>query len=143
MRPVVSLPGTNPVLATLSAMRRTGAHLAVVVDEYGGTDGIVTLEDLVEELIGEVRDEHDLPDASPGTPGADDVLDAGLTLEDFGEVTGVELEDGDYETVAGFVIAQLGRFPEEGEQVEVEGAVLEVVRMAGHRVVEVAVRPHG
>jgi putative hemolysin len=139
-RPVLALPATNLVLPSVATMRQEGTHLAVVVDEYGGTDGIVTLEDLVEELIGEVRDEHDLPETSPATPGAEDVLDAGLTLEDFGEVTGVELEDGDYETVAGYVIARLGRFPDEGEQVEVEGAVLEVVRMSGHRLVEVAVR---
>lgn len=139
-RPVLALPATNLVLPSVATMRQEGTHLAVVVDEYGGTDGIVTLEDLVEELIGEVRDEHDLPDAEPASPGPDDVLDAGLTLEDFGEVTGVELEDGDYETVAGYVIARLGRFPDEGEQVEVEGAVLEVVRMSGHRLVEVAVR---
>jgi len=117
MRPVVQLPGTNAVLPTLSTMRRTGAHLAVVVDEYGGTDGIVTLEDLLEELVGDIVDEYDpVPDRVAG----DEDVDAGLTLEDFAERTGVTLPDGPYETVAGFVLARLGRIAAPGDVVDVE-----------------------
>ena len=116
-RPILSLPGTNAVLPTLSTMRRTGAHIAVVVDEYGGTDGIVTLEDLLEELVGDIVDEYDVPSDRP--VGAAE-LDAGLTLEEFAQRTGVELPDGPYETVAGYVLARLGHIPDVGEQVDVE-----------------------
>ncbi|QCB94413.1 hemolysin family protein [Cellulomonas shaoxiangyii] len=117
-RPIVSLPGTNAVLPTISLMRRTGSHMAVVVDEYGGTDGIVTLEDLLEELVGEIVDEYDpVPVARGG-----EAVDAGLTLEDFAERTGVTLPEGAYETVAGYVLAELGRIPVVGESVEVRDA---------------------
>lgn len=116
-RAIVSLPGTNAVLPTLSTMRRTGAHIALVVDEYGGTDGIVTLEDLLEELVGDIVDEYDPVPAR--VTGAEDV-DAGLTLEDFADRTGVVLPEGPYETVAGYVLARLGRIPAVGESVEVE-----------------------
>ena len=116
-RPIVQLPGTNAVLPTLSAMRRTGAHIAVVVDEYGGTDGIVTLEDLLEELVGDIVDEYD--PVPVGLAGASDV-DARLSLEDFAERTGVVLPDGPYETVAGYVLARLGHLARPGEAVEVE-----------------------
>ncbi|UZN04325.1 hemolysin family protein [Cellulomonas sp. S1-8] len=115
-RPIVSLPGTNAVLPTLSTMRRTGAHIAVVVDEYGGTDGIVTLEDLLEELVGDIVDEYD---HVPVRVAGDEDVDAGLTIEDFADRTGVVLPEGPYETVAGYVLAQLGRIPEPGEVVEV------------------------
>lgn len=136
-RPVLMLPSTNHLLPSVATMRQQGTHLAVVVDKYGGTDGIVTLEDLVEELIGDVRDEYD--EAEPVLAAGDVGLDAGMSLEDFARETGLELEDGDYETVAGFVIARLARFPVEHDVVELEGARLEVLRMAGHRVLRVAV----
>ncbi|MFC8193084.1 hemolysin family protein [Cellulomonas sp. NPDC057328] len=115
-RPIVSLPGTNAVLPTLSLMRRTGSHIAVVVDEYGGTDGIVTLEDLLEELVGDIVDEYD---PVPVSVAEGEAVDAGLTLEEFADRTGVTLPEGAYETVAGYVLAELGRIPDAGASVPV------------------------
>ncbi|MFN8193803.1 MAG: hemolysin family protein [Nocardioidaceae bacterium] len=145
-RPVLVLPGSKPVLPSVATMRERGTHLAVVVDEWGGTDGIVTLEDLVEELVGDIRDEYDT--GEPVLPVDLGRIDGGTTLEDFAELTGVMLEDGDYETVAGFVIARLGRIPDRGDAVDVEDALgrpgggrLEVAAMAGSRVTAVAFTP--
>jgi putative hemolysin len=115
-REVPMLPATNRVLPTVTQMRQDGIHLAVVIDEYGGTDGIVTLEDLVEELVGEIRDEYD-EESVDLTGGDASVVDARITIEEFADRTGVELEDGSYETVAGYVIAQLGRLPDVGDRV--------------------------
>jgi putative hemolysin len=140
-RDALMLPATNRVLPAVSTMRQAGTHLAVVVDEYGGTDGIVTLEDLVEELVGEIRDEYDAGEQEAESDGDRSCVDGGTTLQDFAEDTGIELEDGSYETVAGYVIARLGRIPEIGDTVEVDGHVLEVRAMAGPRVTKVAVRP--
>jgi len=99
---------------------RSGRHqIAVVVDEHGGTDGIVTFEDLLEELVGDIADEYDPP--APVLVDADgDTLDAGITIEEFAERTGVTLPNGPYETVAGFVVARLGRLAREGDEVRVE-----------------------
>ncbi|MET0908744.1 MAG: hemolysin family protein, partial [Ilumatobacteraceae bacterium] len=135
-RDIPVLPGTNRLLPAMAQMRRDGVHIALVVDEYGGTDGIVTLEDLVEELVGEIRDEYDLP----GEPGErqdirrDGLFDGGLNIEDFTEVTGVALADGSYETVAGFIIDQLGRMPAVGDNVQVDDATLSVAELDGHRI---------
>ena len=139
-REVLHLPGTNLVLPTVSTMRKDGTHLAVVVDEYGGTDGIVTLEDLVEEIVGDIRDEYDeRPGPTFDELGAGTVVDGGLTIEDFAETTGIALPDGDYETAAGYVIAQLGRVPDVGDSVEVGPARLEVAGMEARRVTRIAV----
>src|SRR3954470_2454876 len=116
-RPVTRLPGTARVLVALSEMRRGNQHLAIVVDEYGGTDGIVTLEDLIEEVIGEIYDEYDAqvaPDARE-LPGGPREVDGLLNLDDFFEVTHLRLPDGPYETAAGYVLAELGRLPQIGD----------------------------
>jgi putative hemolysin len=139
-REVLHLPGTNRVLPTVSIMRKVGTHLAVVVDEYGGTDGIVTLEDLVEEVVGDIRDEYDEPEPALDEAGAAPVIDAGLTIEDFAEETGIELPDGDYETAAGYVVARLGRLPDVGDGVDVGAVRLEVEEMDGRRVTRIAIR---
>ena len=98
------------MLSSLSEMRRERAHLAIVVDEYGGTAGIVTLEDLVEELIGEIRDEYDVEqDRATRLPGGDVEVDGLLNLDEFAEQTGIELPEGPYETAAGYVLAASAR----------------------------------
>jgi putative hemolysin len=139
-RDILVLPGTNRVLPSVSIMREAGTHLAVVVDEYGGTDGIVTLEDLVEEIVGDIQDEYDV-ERPDHTDGGSATVSGGLTIEDFAKETGVELADGDYETVAGYVIARLGRVPDVGDAVLVEGTRIEVAEMEGRRVTRVAVTP--
>ena len=138
VREVPFLPSTNRVLPTMTWMRSHGAHLAVVVDEYGGTDGIVTLEDLVEELVGDIRDEYDEPH-EPGHP--EDDVDAGLSIEEFTQRTGVELADGPYETAAGFVIDRLGRLGEHGDVVVVGQHELVVSGVEGRRITRLDVRP--
>jgi putative hemolysin len=139
-REVVLLPGTKRVLPSLSEMRRSGNHLAVIVDEYGGTAGIVTLEDLIEELIGEIRDEYDVDDDdAKRLRGGDLEVDGLLNLDDFAEATGRELPEGPYETVAGCLMATLKRVPRQGDAVEIEGMRLKVAKMDGRRVARVRV----
>jgi putative hemolysin len=138
-REILVVPRTNMVLPAVQLMRQTRTHLAVVVDEYGGTDGIVTLEDLVEELVGEIEDEYDAGRTSQTED--DPSIDGSLSLQDFEERTGLDLpDDGDYETVAGFVLARLGRIPDVGDEVAItDGASLEVQEMAGRRITRVRV----
>jgi magnesium and cobalt exporter, CNNM family len=142
-REVKRLPGTAAVLTVLSEMRRENQHLAIVVDEYGGTDGIVTLEDLIEEVIGEIYDEYDeevAPDAKQ-SPDAPREVDGLLNLDDFTEATGLELPEGPYETAAGYVLAALGRLPEVGDSIEVEGRRVEVLELDGRRIARLRVSP--
>jgi len=135
-RKVPFFPGSKAVIPALTEMRRRGQHLAIVVDEYGGTAGIVTLEDLVEELVGDIRDEYDEP-----TTAVASEVDGLLNLEDFADRTGVELPEGPYETVAGFVIARLGTLPSVGASVETEGCRLTVSAMDGRRIARIRVTP--
>ena len=134
-REVLRLPGSKKVIPTLTQMRAESAHMAIVVDEYGGTAGIITLEDLVEELIGDIRDEYDT-DESEGVikPDTDLVVDGLLNLDDFADETLIELPDGPYETAAGFIAAQLGRLPMVNDEVSVTGGKLTVIEMDGRRV---------
>ena len=112
VRPVKFLPISKTVLSSLSEMRRERAHLAVVVDDYGGTAGIVTLEDLVEELIGDIRDEYDTEQGQATTlRGGEVEVDGLLNLDEFAEQTGITLPEGPYETAAGYVLAVLGDLP--------------------------------
>jgi len=139
-REVKRLPGTAAVLTALSEMRRENQHLAIVIDEYGGTDGIVTLEDLIEEVIGEIYDEYDeeVAEEEQQADGPQEV-DGLLNLDDFTEATGLQLPEGPYETVAGFVLAELGRLPEIGDTIEVEGRTLTVLELDGRRIARLSV----
>ncbi|GAB2456044.1 hemolysin family protein [Xylanimonas ulmi] len=141
-RPIPFLPVTNRLLPSLSALRAQGAHIAIVVDEYGGTDGIVTLEDMVEELVGEIHDEYDVPEPEVlGESGGRRVVDARVTIEEFAEVTGVALADGPYETAAGYVVHQLGRLAQVGDRVAVDGHDLIVTDVVGRRITRLTIEP--
>jgi putative hemolysin len=120
-RPVLSMPDTVRVLRALNDMRRNSSHLAIVLDEYGGTAGIVTMEDLVEELVGDITDEFDVvaEDMVSAAPG-DLVIDGLTTLDEFAERTGMVLPEGPYDTLAGYFMAQLGQLPSLGDVVEAE-----------------------
>src|SRR5437588_7486495 len=134
-RPVKFLPISKTVLSSLSEMRRQRAHLAVVIDDYGGTAGIVTLEDLVEELIGDIRDEYDIEqDHATKLPAGDVEVDGLLNLDEFAEQTGIELPEGPYETAAGYVLAALGALPSVGDTVQVAGRTITVTELDGRRI---------
>ncbi|MDT7547423.1 MAG: magnesium and cobalt exporter, family [Actinomycetota bacterium] len=142
MRPVKMLPGTKKVLPAMSEMRREGFHLTIVIDEYGGTAGIATLEDLIEEVIGEIRDEYDVDSGDPLRIAGGNVLADGLlNLDEVYEQTGVRLPEGPYETLAGFIMANLGHVPRVGEAVEADGHRLTVTELDGRRVARVRVDP--
>ncbi len=151
VRPVIALPETVKILHALTEMRRTNSHLAIVRDEYGGTAGIVTIEDLVEELVGEIQDEYDVDHVSiVRLSGAVDV-DGLLTLEEFADRTGYELPEGPYDTVAGYWVAQRGELPDVGDSVQVTveqvaGGVsgtfdMTVTELDGRRAARITVRP--
>ena len=121
-------------------MRREGMHLAIVADEYGGTAGIVTMEDLVEELIGDIKDEYDVDEAETTVHRGGDVeVDGLLNLDDFEDETGVELPEGPYETVAGFLMQRLGRLPQAGDWVDFADRRITVREVEGRRVGRVLV----
>ncbi len=145
VREMPALPGTVEVLSALSRMRAGGHQIALVVDEYGGTDGIVTMEDLLEELVGEIYDEYDAAltvDDAVHRDGETSEVDGGLILQEASQQTGVELPDeGGYETVGGLVMALLGRIPEAGDSVTTEDAELTVVAMDDRRVARVRIEP--
>jgi len=141
-REVRQMPGTKRVLPAMSEMRREGHHLAIVVDEYGGTAGIVTLEDLIEEVIGDIRDEYDVTEGDPlEFRGGEIEADGLLNLDEVHEQTGVRLPEGPYETLAGYVMACLGHVPRVGEAVEVDGHRLEVSELDGRRAARIRVTP--
>lgn len=137
VRTIPYIPSTARVLPTLTRMRADGHHIAVVVDEYGGTDGLVTLEDLVEEVVGEIFDEYDA--AEMDAPGG--ALDGRLNLQDFEEATGLELPRGSSDTIAGFVTEQLGRLAVVGDAIEVPGATIQVTALDRRRIAGVRVTP--
>jgi putative hemolysin len=139
-RDVLTLPSTRHLLSALSDMRRQGSHLAIVMDEYGGTAGVVALEDLVEELVGDIKDEYDRgePETTRNLSG-DVEVDGLLNLDDFEDETRIELPDGPYETVAGFIVSRLGRLPCTGDVVEHDGNKLTVLELDGLRISRVRV----
>jgi CBS domain containing-hemolysin-like protein len=132
MRPPLFVPGTREVEDVLADMKRLKTHLAVVLDEYGGTAGLVTMEDLLEEIVGPIYDEYD-PQVKARPAGAPQ-LDGAMPISDFNTEYGEQLDDTDYTTIGGYVFGQLGRLPRPGDRVPAGRHVLEVVEMEGRRV---------
>src|SRR5438128_2486055 len=140
VRPAYVVPETKDLAALLTEFRRTNQHMAIVVDEYGGMEGIVTLEDLLEEIVGEIEDEFDLPDESVEQVDEDTIrIDGTFPIDDFNEQFQTELPAEDYHTVAGFVFGRLGRAAQAGDEVSHDGMVFRVEEVEGQRIGKLAV----
>jgi len=134
-RPAFVVPETKDLAALLADFRREKQHMAIVVDEYGVVDGIVTLEDLIEEIVGEIEDEFDLPDTSVERVDETHVrVDGSYTIDDFNEAFGAHLDQDDYHTLAGLVFGALGRAAEVGDEIFADGLRLGVLEVEGSRI---------
>ena len=135
VRPAYVVPETKDLAALLADFRREKLHMAIVVDEYGAMEGIVTLEDVLEEIVGEIEDEFDLPDTSVERVDETRIrIDGTYTIDDFNEEFGTDLEREDFHTMAGLVFGALGRAPEVGDEVRVDGLRLTVLEIDGSRI---------
>jgi len=146
MRPVVHVPETKKLAELLREMQRDKFSMAIVVDEYGGTAGLVTMEDLLEEIVGEIRDEHDEDEqeaiaiVSPGEA----VVEAGTSIDDVNDELGTALPTDDFETIGGYIVGLFGRLPTEGEEVEADDRTrLRVERTRGRRILAVRIYTDG
>jgi CBS domain containing-hemolysin-like protein len=146
MRPVAHVPESKRISELLREMQRGKYSLAIVVDEYGGTAGLVTMEDLLEEIVGEIRDEHDEGEEEPIRRLGDDeaIVEAGTNIEDVNAALGLDLPHEDFETIGGYTVGLFGRLPHEGEEVAAgEGVRLRVDRTSGRRILAVRVFTNG
>ncbi|HZW53594.1 MAG TPA: hemolysin family protein [Candidatus Elarobacter sp.] len=142
MRPVTLVPENKRISELLREMQRGKYSLAIVIDEYGGTAGLVTMEDLLEEIVGEIRDEHDEGEEEPIRRIGDHevVVEAGTNIEDVNNALGINLPHEEFETIGGYVVGLFGRLPREGEEVEAnDGVRLRVERTRGRRILDVRV----
>ena len=143
MRPVHAVPGTREVEGVLADFKRLKEHMAIVLDEYGGTAGLVTMEDLLEEIVGEILDEYDEPPEHPERQGADlVVVPGGMNIGELNERYGLDVPDEDYTTVGGFVFGALGRLAVVGDRITAGGAVFTVREMDGRRIDSLTVDLH-
>jgi magnesium and cobalt exporter, CNNM family len=146
-RPPFFVPGTREVEDVLADMKRQKVHLAIVLDEFGGTAGLVTMEDLLEEIVGPIYDEYDQAPASApgtgatGTGGGVPILAGSAEIGDVNRVLKLQLDDGDYTTIGGLLFGRLGRLPKVGDRVNLQGATFEILEMDGRRVGRVRVWP--
>jgi CBS domain containing-hemolysin-like protein len=140
MRPPYFVPETKPVSELLQEMRTNQMHIAIVLDEHGATAGLVTLEDIMEEIVGELRDEHDREaDLALQIDERTFIVDAKMDRRQFEELTGIELPEGEFSTVGGFVFTELGRLPSVGEKVTTPEAVFIVEEVQRRRITKVRV----
>ncbi len=141
-RPALFVPETKRVDDLLRELRDHRIHMAIVVDEYGGTAGLVTIEDLIEEIVGEIEDEYDRRQEPTveRLPDGEALVDARLSVDDLEELLGVLVERGDYDTVGGFLYQHLGKIPQVGDEVAADGYVFQVVSVTGRRIRKVQVR---
>jgi putative hemolysin len=137
LRPAYFVPNSKKLDDLLEDLRSTAVHFAVVLDEHGGVDGVVTVEDVLEEIVGEIFDEHDRPAEEVGirkTRSGDIIVSGTLTPHDLHEKAHVNLPEGEYDTIAGFVISVLGRIPKVGEIVEHKGTRIRVESVHNNRI---------
>lgn len=140
VREAFYVPESKKIDELLREFQTQGRHMAIVVDEYGGTAGLVTIEDILEEIVGEIQDEHDLEEPLyVQEPDGSFVVDARMDVDDFGEVVGADLQGEGFETVGGLVYSALGHVPEVGEEVTSGGLALHVVEVAGRRIRKIRV----
>jgi CBS domain containing-hemolysin-like protein len=140
MEPVLVVPETKSIADLLLDLKARGEHLAVVVDEYGGVSGIVTLEDLFEEIVGEIEDEHDEPEVElPGGEPEGAIIEGSRDLDRLNEDLGLALPEGDYETVAGFIMSLTGRIPSRGEKIRCEGISFEILESTDRAIQKIKV----
>jgi CBS domain containing-hemolysin-like protein len=139
-RPAHFVPETKRVAELLREMQLQRFHMAIVIDEYGGTAGLVTLEDIIEELLGEIVDEFDVEDAMiEPLPGGDYRVNARMPLDEVNDLLRARLPEGDWDTIGGLLLSELGHVPSEGESVEVGGWRLTAQRVVGRRIGRVRV----
>ena len=142
VRSAVVIPENKPVAKLMREMQRDHFHMAIVADEYGSIVGLVTLEDCLEELVGEIVDEHDDEDPDVRTlPNGESLIDAGMSITDFNDHFGLSLPDGEFDTVGGFLFGVLEHVPVVGETVEMEGWRFVVEALEGRRITEVRLLP--
>jgi CBS domain containing-hemolysin-like protein len=140
VRPAYVVPETKDLAALLADFRREKQHMAIVIDEYGDMEGIVTLEDILEEIVGDIEDEFDLPDTSIERVDETRIrIDGTYTIDDFNEEFETELEQEDFNTMAGLVFGELGRAPEVGDEVRTDGLLLRVLEIDGSRILKLEV----
>ncbi|HEY8173899.1 MAG TPA: hemolysin family protein [Dehalococcoidia bacterium] len=140
-RPPYFIPESKRVDELLAELRQSKVHIAIVVDEYGGTAGLVTIEDLLEEIVGEIQDEYDREEASiERVNETEAILDARVSIDALRELFGFEIDDEDYDTIGGFVYHHLGKVPVAGDEVRVDGLTLRVLSVLGRRVKKVRAR---
>jgi len=140
MRPAYFVPESKKVDELLREMQKRRVHLAIVVDEYGGTAGLVTIEDILEEIVGEIQDEFDPEEVLvEHVSESETIVDATMTLDDVNDALSVQLEDQDVDTLGGYVYAKLGRVPEQGDEIEAGTVRLVVHEVEGNRITRVRV----
>ncbi|MCB0352490.1 MAG: HlyC/CorC family transporter [Bdellovibrionales bacterium] len=146
LRKPLYIDGSARIGKLFRQFRAQAAHFAVVLDEHGGVDGVITMEDLIEEIVGDIFDETDTPDDEVEfreTKSGDLLVEGGVTLDDLKEEHGIELPEGEYDTVAGFVIQRVGRIPEEGEEIRYNGSLVRVEEVSQNRVLRLRFREVG
>ncbi|MGH7720191.1 MAG: hemolysin family protein, partial [Gemmatimonadaceae bacterium] len=140
LRDVHMIPGTREVEEVLADFKRMKEHMAIVLDEYGGTAGVVTMDDLLEEIVGKILDEYDVPESQPAAPRAGEIVIPGETnIGELNERFGLAVPDDEYTTIGGYAFGSLGRIPRPGDSVTAGGATFTVRSLDGRRVSELAV----
>jgi CBS domain containing-hemolysin-like protein len=142
VRPAYFVPETKKVDELLGELQKRRVHMAIVIDEYGGTAGLVTIEDILEEIVGDIRDEYDESETPMVTPLGEDAyeVDSRILIDDVNELLAVELSDEESDTLGGFIYNRLGRVPSPGEELRVHNVRLQVVNVQDRRIGRINVR---